>query len=126
MININIKKDCGNSPKNLFLQRMTIAFAEGDVDTILEVVAEDFCWNKIGEKLIQGKTNLIKELDHYRPTKVEELTILHALTHGKAGAVDGRIKFSDGKMAAFCDVYEFTSAKAVSVKEITSFMIELK
>jgi len=126
VINVNINKDCGNSPKNLLLQRMTVAFAEGDVDTILEVVAEDFCWNKIGEKLIQGKINLIKELAHFNLTNVEELTILHALTHGKAGAVDGRIKYTNGKMAAFCDVYEFTSAKGTRVKEIISFVIELK
>jgi hypothetical protein len=126
VIKVNVNKDCGNSPKNLFLQRMTIAIAEGDMDPILEAVAEDFCWNKIGEKLIQGKPNLIKELDHVNPTKVEELTIMHALTHGKAGAVDGRIKYNDGKMAAFCDVYEFTNAKGSRVKEIISFVIDMK
>ena len=126
MIDISINKDCGNSPKNLFLQRLTIAFAEGDVETILEVVAQDFCWNKIGKMLILGKENLTKELVDFNNTAVKELTIMHALTHGKAGAVDGRIKYSNGKMVAFCDVYEFTSAKGLLIKEITSFMIELK
>ena len=51
---------------------------------------------------------------------IAELTIRHAVTHGKAGAVDGSIKSEDGRSHAFCDVYEFSSAKGTTVKEITS------
>ena len=55
-----------------------------------------------------------------------ELTILHIATHGKAGAADGRIKLKNGKTHAFCNIYEFSNTKGTSVKEITSYVIEIK
>lgn len=58
--------------------------------------------------------------------KVDELSIHHIATHGKAGAADGRIKFKNGKIHAFCHVYEFSNTKGTSVKEITSYVIEIE
>ncbi len=56
---------------------------------------------------------------------VVKLTIHHVLTHGKSGAVDGTLDLADGKTLAFCDVYEFGSAKGTSVKAITAYTIEI-
>jgi hypothetical protein len=50
----------------------------------------------------------------------------HIATHGKAGAINGRRKLKDGGIHAFCDVCEFSNAKGMSVKEITSYVIEIK
>jgi hypothetical protein len=57
--------------------------------------------------------------------KVVELTIHHVVSHGKAGAVDGMTKTKNGKIYAFCEVYEFSGAKGTSVREITSYVIEV-
>jgi hypothetical protein len=54
MTNIIINKDCGNSPKNLLLQNMTIAFAEANADFVLGIAAEDLYWHIIGEKIVMG------------------------------------------------------------------------
>ena len=56
--------------------------------------------------------------------KAIQLTLHHVATHGTAGAVNGTTKLKNGKTYAFCDVYEFSNAKAVAVKEITSYIIE--
>jgi hypothetical protein len=52
--------------------------------------------------------------------------ILHALSHGRVGAVDGRKKMSYGGVISYCDIYEFTGANFTKVKEITSYKMELK
>ena len=76
--------------------------------------------------MIQGKSGFTEALEQMKKEKVDELTILHIATHGKAGAVDGSTKFNHGNTHAFCDVYEFSNSKGTSVREITSYRIEIK
>jgi limonene-1,2-epoxide hydrolase len=126
MTKIIIGEDCGNSPKNIFLQKFTIAFAKGDAKFILGSVTDDIRWNMVGEQLIQGKDNFAKALEQMKNDKAVELTIHHIATHGKSGAANGTTKLKNGKTRAYCDVYEFKDTKGSSVKEITSYMIEIK
>ena len=125
MTRITVSKDCGNSPKNIFLQKMTIASAGGDVDFLFAFVTEAIRWNQLGGRLVQGKEAFVQAFSS-RYEDSQELIILHVMTHGKAGAVDGRVRLNNGKVNAFCDVYEFNNARGESVKEITSYEIEVK
>jgi hypothetical protein len=122
MTKIMISEDCGNSPKNLLAQELTIALATGDAKSVMKSVTDDIRWNMVGDTVIQGKDHLAGALD--KAKEVLELTIHHVTTHGKAGAVNGTRKFKNIKTQAFCHVYEFSNAKGSSVKEITSYMIE--
>jgi hypothetical protein len=58
-------------------------------------------------------------------TYLSAMIMHHIATHGKAGAVNGTTKLKNGKTRAFCDVYEFSGAKGTSIKEITSYVIEI-
>lgn len=122
MTKVNASANCGNSPKNLFLQNLTIAFATGDRAYLLESVTGDIRWNIAGQRIIQGKDAFSTALEEMR--RAAEITIQHVVSHGKAGAVNGTLVLENGKTYAFCDVYEFSGAKAASVKEITSYVIE--
>ncbi len=122
MTKVNASANCGNSPKNLFLQNLTIAFATGDRAYLLESVTGDIRWNIAGQRIILGKDAFSTALAEMR--QAAEITIQHVVSHGKAGAVNGTRVLENGKTYAFCDVYEFSSAKAASVKEITSYVIE--
>jgi hypothetical protein len=126
MTKIIIGEDCGNSPKNLFVQKLTIALAKGDSKYILGNVTDDIRWNIVGDELIQGKENFAKALEQRKAGKAAQLTVQHISTHGKSGAANGTIKFKNGKTRAFCDVYEFKDTKGSSVKEITSYVIEIE
>ena len=126
MTKIIIGEDCGNSPKNLFLQKLTIAFAKADTKFILGSVTDDIRWNIVGDKLIQGKENFANALEQMKSTRAAELTVHHVSTHGKSGAVNGTAKLKNGKARAFCDVYEFKDTKGSSVKEITSYVIDME
>ncbi len=125
MTRIIVSEDCGNSPKNIFIEKITVAFAKRDVRFILGNVTDDIHWNIVGDDLIEGKADFAKELERMKNEKIAELTIRHIATHGKAGAVDGTVILEDGKTRAFCDVYEFHGAKATAVKEITSYVIDI-
>jgi len=117
-------EDCGNSPKNIFLRDLTIAFARGDAKDILDRVTEDILWNFAGRRTIRGKQDFAAALEQMKNDPVVEITIRHVVSHGKAGAVNGTRKLESGTNTAFCDVYEFSSAKGTSVREITSYVIE--
>jgi hypothetical protein len=125
MTKVIIGEDCGNSPKNIFVQELTIAFAKGDSKFILSKVTDDVRWNIVGDRVIEGKEDLAEALEKSKKKKVAQLNIRHIATHGKAGAVDGTLKFKPGKNRAFCDVYEFSNTKGNSVKEIISYVIEI-
>lgn len=125
MTRIIASEDCGNSPKNMFLEKLTIAYARGEIELLLNSVTESIRWNIIGEKFVQGKDDFAHALQQTKNTKVLELTIHHVITHGKAGAVNGMLKLESGTTRAFCDIYEFSGAKGTKVNEITSYSIDI-
>jgi hypothetical protein len=53
MTKVIVSEDCGNSPKNIFVQNLTIALAKCDSRFILESMTEDVHWNILGERDIQ-------------------------------------------------------------------------
>jgi hypothetical protein len=55
MTRVVINEDCGNSPKNIVVQELTIAFAKGDSKFILNSVTDDIRWNVVGDQVVQGK-----------------------------------------------------------------------
>jgi hypothetical protein len=55
MTRVILSDDCGNSPKNIFLTKITTAFAKGDSKFILGSVTDDIRWNIVGDKVIEGK-----------------------------------------------------------------------
>lgn len=117
MTHITISKDCGNSPKNIFLQKMTIAPVREEVDVLGASVSGDIRWNTLGGPLVQGREAFVMAFAS-RYENSEEMTILHVMTHGKAGAVDCRVRLNDGKVYAFCDVYEFTNARGECIRKL--------
>ena len=126
MTRIIIGEDCGNSPKNIFVQELTIAFAKGDLKFLLKNMSDDIRWNRVGDQVIEGRDHFAEVLEDRKKKPVAELSIHHIATHGKAGAVDGILKFKNGKTCAFCDVYAFGNSKGTSVAEIISYVIEIE
>lgn len=125
MAEIVLSEDCGNSPKNRFAADLTAALANGDTAFILSRVTDDIRWENAGNDAVQGKEPLAALLEQSALDPVERLVIYHALTHGRAGAVNGFKTMRSGKKAAFCLVFEFQSAKADKIQAITAYEIEV-
>jgi hypothetical protein len=97
MTKIERSRDCGNSPKNLFAEDFTIALLTGDRDFVARVATAEF------------------DPGGQPPA---ELVLDHVVTHGKAGAVNGKIVAHDGRCEGFCLVLTFASAKADRVSRV--------
>ena len=123
MTKVTASEDCGNSPKNIFLQNINIALAKGDTQFLLGSVTDDIGWNIVGQKVFQGKESFGKALEEMNKDRVAEITIQHVSSHGKAGAVNGTTVLENGKKLAFCHVFEFSNTKGSSVRQITSYVI---
>lgn len=126
MAKVIFGEDCGNSPKNIFIKELTVAFAKGDLTYILARVTDEIRWNIVGYGSMDGKDAFAHALKQMKSIKVKAVTIHHIATHGKSGFVNGTTQLEDGTTSTFCDVYEFSNAKGAAVKEITSYVIALK
>lgn len=122
MTEIKKPKDCGNSPRNQTLQDLAIAIALADVYLISQLVTDDVLWRPIGAKPVSGSDAVCRGLARHGPATA--ITIEHAISHGRNGAVNGVVEFSR-KKRAFCLVVEFTGAKGSKVREITSFSVAI-
>lgn len=111
-----------------FFQRLNEAFAKSDTEYIIANAADDIVWNIIGDKIIRGKENFIKEIKSMESENPYELGISHTITHGKTAAVDGIMKMTDKsgntKIYAFCDIYLLSGFKNGKIKEMTSYVVE--
>lgn len=127
MVRIIAGDDCGNAPKKLQIRDFNIAFANGDVDALLQSVTEEICWNRVGEGMVEGKAAFERALQQMSQAEVTELVIEEIITHGNVGAANGLLRFADGKACAFCDVYRFSShSKNAKIKTVTSYVIEVE
>lgn len=125
MIKIIRSEDCGNSPKNKFIEDMEIAIVEKDTKFLWKAISPDIHWHIIGEKSVQGASQFLDTLATiFEVSDVAEIAINHVISHGKAGAVSGFRKHINGKTYEFCTVYVFSNAKATSIKEIKHYAIE--
>lgn len=122
---IIIEPDCGNAPKMEFIKQFNIAFAEADVEFIIESITDDIVWHVVGEKTIEGKSGFQAVLDGMHAYKIKELVVENILSHGKKGAASGIIKQENGQTFAYSDFYEFSGAKGTKIKKITTFLIKM-
>jgi hypothetical protein len=122
MTRVITSPDCGNSPKNKLLQDLTIALARQDLRVLRQAVSDDVVWNIVGSGQHAGKADVAAAVQAQpKPTL---LTVHHVAQHGKAGAVNGTLKYKGGAKQGFCHVFEFASATGKAVRAISSYVID--
>src|SRR5690606_21326307 len=104
MVELDIRTDCGNSPRREFLKEFNSAFAKGDVSFIASNLAEDVVWDTIGDKVITGKAAMVKELELMQDSPVSKLVLHTVVTHGREASANGEMHMATGEVYAFCDV----------------------
>lgn len=117
MTTISGSKDCGNSPRNGFVEKIAIALTTGRAEE--GDFSEDVIWEGSLVETVEGRRALFQALANQ--PKPDAVTIDHAISHGKTGAANGRLIFANGNVRRFCHVLEFTSAKANCISMIKSF-----
>lgn len=109
-----------------FLEEFNKAFATSDTDYILRHITDDIVWTVQGDFTVQGINDFSEELKKMESPDPFDLTINNIITHGRSAAVDGTMITPDGNAYAFCDVYKFKGLKNPKIKEMTSYVVEIK
>ena len=128
MVKITVTEDCGNAPKKQFVKDFCIALAHANIAVAMDMLADDVHVEIPGYESASGKQaveNLI--VADSKRSKVSELVIDNILSHGDRCAANGLLKFEDGGLVAFCNIYVFNGhGKNAKLKEIIAYSIELK
>ena len=117
MIHVEGSQDCGNSPKNKFVQDVAVALKCGDAEP--GAFSDDVIWENSSTQPISGKSAVLELLENR--WRLSSVTVHHAMSHGKVGAASGEVMFENGQTRRFCHVSDFTSAKANCVAVIRSY-----
>jgi hypothetical protein len=115
--------DCRNSPKNFFIEDLTIALTTQDIEGVSSSISDQVQWKVIGRYIARGRQEFIKALPKTSPRGASALQIGRVATHGRPGAVNGTIELNNEEVTEFCHVFEFTNAKGTSVEQVTSYII---
>lgn len=116
----------GHSPRTALLRDFNIAYANGDFDAVLALLSDNIKWEMVGHKTFEGKAAVSEMLAGMGDASADEMEIQHIITHGAQAACDGIMRYPDGSVIAFCDVYDFVSASKNSIKAIKSYAVDLK
>ncbi|MFD1912033.1 nuclear transport factor 2 family protein [Halodurantibacterium flavum] len=110
-------KDCGNSPKNKFVQDVAVAMECGEA--VPDAFSEDVTWVLPSADPVSGRSAVLEHVgSRTRPSSV---TVQHAISHGKVGAASGEVTLANGHTQRFCHVFEFTNTKANCVAVVRSY-----
>jgi hypothetical protein len=110
-------RDCGNSPKNRFVQDVAVFLEAGPGKA--DALSDDVVWHGAADTPLNGRHAAQAWLA--QRAKPSRIVVEHAISHGKVGAASGEVSFEDGRTRRFSHVLEFTSVKADSVARISSY-----
>jgi len=117
-------KDCGNSPKKLFIHHHIIASAKKEIFALEATFADNIIWTIAGSNKICGKQNVLETYKSNFTQDILEIEIHNIITHGSTAAANGSFKTVNSDYS-FCHVYRFVSAGKNVIKEITSYLIRI-
>lgn len=125
MTKITILNETESSPRQTFLKEFNTAFATGNAKFIIDHIDKDIVWWIYGDKKLEGKEAFAQEVHSMKEYVADELVLHGNLVQGQKAVVNGEIRMA-GKTYAFCDVYNFKNDKYLIIKEIRSFVVEIK
>ncbi|RDE10554.1 nuclear transport factor 2 family protein [Pelagibacterium lacus] len=113
MTSVTLSGACGNSPKNAFAEQVAIALVTADAEQLADWLIPDCVAIVSGDEEIHGREAALGALSDMlgRPDAV---TIHHAITHGRTGAVNGTLTTGKTRIG-FCFVLAFRTTKADSI-----------
>ena len=116
-------KDCGNSPKNKFVQDLEIAISQSDASFLQASTSEDLEWIILGIDRFKGHSSIPLVLKALKLISAEKLSINHVLSHGKTGASQSERIAGNGLSQNVSNFFQFSSAKGDKVSKITTMVV---
>lgn len=112
-----------------FLREINNAFAENNMDYLIQHVSDDFCWVIVGRNTVSGKAEFSEALEQMQTMPPMNIEVRNILVHGKdaivEGIVIGRNRREQKKSFGFCDIYRFSDSRELRIQKITSYVIDV-
>ena len=118
---VHLPKDCGNSPRKVWLSNLYAAFANADI--LCPLLPQELEWQCIGIAEGTSKEMFLKTVYEQLYQRATEVKIETILTHGKEACVAGSVLTEENQNYSFCDLFTFKSAGSDQVKKIRSFIL---
>ena len=119
MVDFIGSKDCGNSPKNQFVEKIAVGLEAGDLEFLCGVLSEEAVWELTDKSVVAGDSLRTYIQNHGKGVTLVKID--HVISHGKCGSANGYRQDKNGKVFHFCHFIEFTSAKCVKVNRVSSY-----
>jgi hypothetical protein len=107
--------DCGNSPKNLLVQEICIAYIKRDFKFFKRFIADEAKLGDIWQVGDNGKAAL---------SDVIQVRINHPISHGKSGAAEYTVHYKDKQTEQFCLFVEFDSAAGKKNQRLERYVLQ--
>ncbi len=120
---INVKPNCGNSPKMRFLTDFYTASIEGNFTFLSENITDDIRLEIVGQETILGKDKFLEIFVQKRFANIIELSLDSIITHGIEASVAGSVLLKSGDRFQFCDLYRFQRHNTHRIKSVKSFLV---
>jgi len=112
------------------LKELNNAFASCDINFLSNSVTNDIQWIIVGEKTISGKKDFEKSLVKMSQGGPLNINVFEIITQKEKSVVEGIVEFmvEPGKKRkyAFCDVYIFSDTDKNKVKELRTYVTQIK
>ena len=125
MTKTTIHANLSNSPRKEFIKDLNVAFASGNAAFIVEHVSDDMLWIIHGDQTHNGKEAFSSAVHKMKEYTADELVIHSIITHGREAASNGEMPMG-GKKYVYCDIYKFTGTTGNTLKEMNSYVLEVK
>ena len=118
------------SEKETFLRKVNQAFVDGDRQFLMEAIADDICWDIVGEKMVSGKNEFSDALELMKEMPPIRIEIHNVVIQDRSGVVTGTVvgrnHMGQKKNFGFCDVYELAdSSQTMRINKMTSYVIDI-
>lgn len=112
-----------------FLREVNKAFQDGNKEFLLNCITEDFCWNIIGEKTVNGKTEFEEALEQMGGIPPMKIQVTNIMINDKnaivEGIVIGRNRSDQKKYFGFCDVFKLAGSTDLKIQKMRSYVIDV-
>ena len=110
-------------------EQIAEAFSRHDFEASYPYLADDVRWNIVGERLVEGKENVIsvcRESAEYLTGVRTDFRSFRKVITDDCVVIDSVAEYTDKQeersLVASCDLYDFTNG---NVSEITSYTVDL-
>ena len=114
------------SPKRQFVDALVLGLIKGDINFVLDNVADDVIWKVVGKAAIRGKNKLVEVLQQpWQDSEVIEIIIESVMVDDFSGAVNGIRRHQNKRIYNFHTILGFNDADGTEVQEIIHYKVNI-